>query len=135
MIVGFTGTRHGMTDAQKAALRSLLVRVAGTEFHHGDCMGADSEAHDIAMECGYCLVIHPPTNPSLRAWRKVPSHLMRPERPYMTRNRNIVNAAQIVIAAPAESVEGKGGTRSTVRYARRVGKPLHVILPDGCGAV
>ena len=129
--VGFTGTRHGMTDAQKVTLRSLLTKFGGVEFHHGDCIGADSEAHDIAMECGYCPIIHPPTNPALRAWRKVPSHLMRPERPYMTRNRDIVDAAQVIIATPAEMLERNGGTWSTVRYARRVGKPLHVILPDG----
>jgi hypothetical protein len=132
MIVGFTGTRKGMTDAQKGTLRLLLLSFGGGEFHHGDCVGADSEAHDISMaECGYCPVIHPPTNPSLRAWRKVPAHLMKPERPYLTRNRNIVDAAQVIIAAPADPFEGKGGTWSTIRYARRTGKPLHVIQPDG----
>ena len=131
MILGFTGTRHGMTDWQKVTLRSLLTSFDGIDFHHGDCIGADSEAHDIAMECGYCPIIHPPTNPALRAGRKVPAHLMRPERPYMTRNRNIVDAAQVVIATPAEMLERNGGTWSTVRYTRRVGKPLHVILPDG----
>lgn len=92
--VGFTGTRHGMTDAQKVTLETMLIQLGGAEFHHGDCIGADSEAHDIAMECGYCPIIHPPTNPALRAWRKVPAHLMRPERLYMTRNRNIVDAAK-----------------------------------------
>lgn len=131
MILGFTGTRHGMTDWQKVMLRWLLIKFDGIDFHHGDCIDADSEAHDIAMECGYCPIIHPPTNPALRAWRKVPPHLMRPKRPYTTRNRNIVDAAQVVIAAPAEMLERNGGTWSTVRYTRRVGKPLHVILPDG----
>jgi hypothetical protein len=48
---GFTGTRQGMTAEQKSVLRNLLGGGAG-EFHHGDCIGADSEGHDIADECG-----------------------------------------------------------------------------------
>ena len=55
---GFTGTQHGMTDAQKATLRDFLAAGSG-EFHHGDCIGADSEAHDIADECGYSIVSAP----------------------------------------------------------------------------
>jgi len=35
---GFTGTQHGMTDAQKIALRGFLDGGTG-EFHHGDCVG------------------------------------------------------------------------------------------------
>ena len=45
--IGFTGTRQGMTAEQKSALRNLLDGGAG-DFHHGDCIGADSEAHGIA---------------------------------------------------------------------------------------
>ena len=60
-----------MTPEQKSALRKLLDGGAG-EFHHGDCVGADSEAHDIADECGYGIILHPPTNQSERQnWRLV----------------------------------------------------------------
>jgi len=128
---GFTGTRHGMTDAQKSALFSYLHGSSG-EFHHGDCVGADSEAHDIANECGYCPIIHPPVDPSHRAWREVPAHLMRQEKTHFARNRDIVDETTALIATPFETTEQpKGGTWYTVRYARKQGKTVVLILPDG----
>jgi hypothetical protein len=128
---GFTGTQIGMTDAQKGALREYLDGGSG-EFHHGDCIGSDSEAHDIADECGYGIILHPPTNYSKRAWRDVPMHMMRPERPYLTQNKDIVNDTVALIATPADAEEQvRSGTWSTVRYARRMGKTVVLILPDG----
>jgi ketopantoate reductase len=128
---GFTGTRHGMTDAQKVALRNFLDGGTG-HFHHGDCIGADSEAHDIADECGYAIVLHPPSNYQNRAWRKVPAHMMKSELPYMMRNREIVNDTVALIATPAEMDEQpRGGTWSTVRFAKKLGKSVVLILPDG----
>jgi hypothetical protein len=127
--IGFTGTQHGMTDAQKSALRDLLDGGAG-EFHHGDCIGADSEAHDIAAQCGYTIVLHPPTNPAKRAWRDAP--LKRDEKPYLTRNKDIVTETASLIAAPADPEEQlRSGTWSTVRFARQRRKPVFLILPDG----
>jgi hypothetical protein len=129
--IGFTGTQKGMTDAQKETLRRLLDGGAG-EFHHGDCIGADSEAHDIAQECGYATIIHPPTNPSKRAWCEVPKHMMRPEKPYLARNQDIVRESASLIAAPLQAEEEpRSGTWSTVRFARKLGKPVFLILPDG----
>jgi|SRR5882724_4757120 len=128
---GFTGTQDGMTDAQKVALRDFLRGGSG-ELHHGDCVGADSQAHDIADECGYGVIIHPPTNYSRRAWREVPRHLMRPERPYLERNRVIVRETIALIATPAERNEQpRGGTWYTVRYARKQGRVVVLILPSG----
>ncbi|WP_143271556.1 hypothetical protein [Bradyrhizobium mercantei] len=129
--IGFSGTSKGMTGAQKTALRTILADVKG-ELHHGDCIGADAEAHEIAEECGLLPILHPPTNHTKRAWCSSPSHLMRPERPYLTRNRDIVDDTVALIAAPAEFDEQpRGGTWYTVRYARKCGKPIALILPDG----
>jgi hypothetical protein len=129
--IGFTGTQDGMTDLQKSALRDLLDGGSG-EFHHGDCIGADSEAHDIAILCGYTVVLHPPETPAKRAWRDVPQHLKRAQKPYLVRNKDIVTETASLIAAPADPVEElRSGTWSTVRFARLRGKPVFLILPDG----
>lgn len=128
---GFTGTQQGMTEAQKSTLRNYLTGSSG-ELHHGDCIGADSEAHDIAAECGYSIVLHPPTNYSKRAWREVPSHMIRREKPYLARNQDIVHDTISLIATPAEAEEQlRSGTWSTVRFARKQGKAVVLILPDG----
>ena len=131
MKIGFTGTRKGMSDAQKIALRSILLCGGLTEFHHGDCIGADDQAHDIAVDYGLEPVIHPPENPACRAFRGALQ--IRPEASYNARNRRIVRDSDILIATPAEMVEQlRSGTWSTIRYARKSGRRVIIILPDGC---
>jgi len=60
MRIGFIGTRQGMTERKKIAVRDLLASYAGAILHHGDAVGADAEAHDIALAVGCAIVIHPP---------------------------------------------------------------------------
>lgn len=128
---GFTGTSLGMTGPQMQSLRSFLAGGAG-EFHHGDCVGADATAHRIALECGYCPILHPPSNYAKRAWCDVPAHLMRREKSYLVRNRDIVDETIALIATPAEFEEQpRGGTWYTVRYARKRDRAIVMIFPDG----
>jgi hypothetical protein len=92
--------RHSTENSeQKSALRNLLDGGAG-EFHRGDCIGADSEAHDIADECGYGIILPPPTNHSEREWREVPRHMKRPEKPYLDRNQGWSREFHEPIALP-----------------------------------
>jgi hypothetical protein len=131
MKIGFTGTRRGMTDAQIAALRSLLLSSSG-EFHHGDCIGADAQAHDVAVALGFEPVIHPPINPAKRAYKCAQSaHVCEPKE-YLARNKDIVRSTEMLIAAPAEDTEQqRSGTWSTVRFARKLGRKIWIILPNG----
>ena len=124
--VGFTGTRQGMTSAQAEVVATLLK--AGV-LHHGDCVGADAQAHAIARENGLGVVIHPPTSTSLRAFCK--GDLSWPLKPYLQRNRDIVDSTQELVATPAGPEEQRSGTWSTIRYARKRGKPVTVVYPDG----
>lgn len=126
---GFTGTQRGMTALQCKALRTFLEG-GGGEFHHGDCVGADSQAHEIVEPLGYRIVGHPPSNPTKRAGRIC--HELRPEKPYLERNKDIVRDTIALIAAPGEVEEQiRSGTWSTVRFARKQNKCVVMIFPDG----
>ncbi len=130
MKIGFTGTRNGMTDRQHDHLLRVLSSFPVEQFHHGDCVGADAEAHDIAMNMNLYVVVHPPTDPKLRAW--CVGDEMRDEFPYIERNHNIVDEAIHLFAAPGTNHEVKrSGTWATVRYQRskEVGS-LWLPLPD-----
>jgi len=68
--VGFTGTKNGATDAQQDALHKLLLTLAPSEAHHGDCVGADTQFHEAALslEARSKIHIHPPSDPKARAY-------------------------------------------------------------------
>jgi hypothetical protein len=130
MNVGFTGTQRGMTASQWLSLFYLL-RVRGPdEFHEGDCDGSDAQAAFLARHVGFRIIGHPPDNDAKRAF--FPADEWREPLPYLERNHKIVLASQEMIATPGEFEEVlRSGTWATIRYARRVGRPLHVIYPDG----
>ena len=133
--IGFTGTRNGMSGPQLATLRALLTSLtygADKVWYaiHGDCQGADAQFHAIAKELGAEVHIHPPSDPKLRAncdadWAEDP-------KPYAVRNRNIVEDAHYIIAAPAQSNNpGYGGTWQTIRFSQDVDKLYRIIIPNG----
>lgn len=129
-IIGFSGSRLGMTVSQMKQLRDMLVDrfVPGAQFHHGDCIGADAEAHGIARAVGYWIVGHPPQNPALRAWCAVDEQ--RRPAPYLSRDDAIVAETRELLAAPDTAHERlQSGTWATVRRARKAGKPYEVITP------
>lgn len=118
-----------MTDAQFYTVGRFMLRPPG-ELHHGDCVGADSQMHDIARMNGWFIVVHPPDNPKLRAFREGDA-IWRPL-PYLARNSEIVHVADVMLATPAQHEEQRrSGTWSTIRYARKIGTPLVIIWPDG----
>jgi hypothetical protein len=131
MIIGFTGTRSGMNSYQKKALTLILQKHRFddmkklNEFHHGDCVGSDEEAHEIAHNLGYWIVTHPPTNTRLRAFQI--SHCEKPPLGYLERNHNIVDACSLLIAAPLGPELQRSGTWATIRYARKTGKSVTVL--------
>ena len=129
MKVGFTGTREGMTQAQREAVAGVLARLSALEFHHGDCIGADEQAAEIARTIGYKIYSHPPSNAAIRAFTTADVELE--PRDYLVRNRAIVDATDVMVAAPVGPEVQRSGTWSTVRYARRIGRVVHVVMPDG----
>lgn len=128
--IGFTGTRKGLTLPQRKALKTTMSSIAGGYFHHGDCVGADEQACEVAREIGWSLICHPPFEDALRA--HVPSAVVHLPLPYLTRNRMIVDVSSRLIVCPAGTLEERrSGTWSTARYGRRQNKPIIIVWPTG----
>lgn len=124
--VGFSGTRLGMSEPQAAKVKELIL---GYDWmHHGDCVGADHEAHALAQHLGLCTKSHPPVDGRLRAYC-VANIVARPK-PFLVRDRDIVAETEALVAAPASSNRA-GGTWATIGYALDAGKPVTIVLPDG----
>ncbi len=111
--IAFTGTRKGLTLAQRRALHDLLDVADEHLFLHGDAVGADTEAAGIALSLGYAVRAYPAGDDPL------------------ARNRLMVDQADRVIACPHGPEIVRSGTWATIRYARRSNKPCLVIWPEG----
>lgn len=130
--IGFTGTQRGMTGDQLDRVWRLLVEFAPGTIHHGDCIGADEQIHSLAVVKGrYYIVIHPPSDAKKRAWCTNFTEA-RPEKPYLQRNGDIVAETTLLIACPDGYNERiRSGTWVTVRCARRMGRSIVIVRPDG----
>lgn len=137
--IGFTGTREGMTENQKIFLEAYFKIVKSLQeadfcFHHGDCIGADEQAHRILYDNigGRLIYLHPPHNDKLRAKLDSECSYVYPTRQYLERNHDIVDATDYLIAAPKEAEETtKSGTWATIRYAKKQKKNVIIVRPDG----
>lgn len=132
MIIGFTGTRIGMSWQQSRRVAMQLHALAFDEFHHGDCVGADMQAHEWVVNMGIPrIVIHPPTDPKHRAFCTGETVILLAEAPYISRNEHIVESSDIMIAAPSGTEVLRSGTWATIRYARWARRTIYIAYPDG----
>jgi hypothetical protein len=127
--IGFTGTQRGLTGNQKHALWFFLKSTEpSVVLHHGDCIGADANADRIAKSLSVKTILHPPTDKRKRAFCE--ADLERHPLPYLERNKAIVSFSDIIVACPKGLKEEiRSGTWATIRYARKVGKPVVIIEP------
>lgn len=132
-IVAFTGTRRGMSQMQFDRFEFECKKIGKmSEFHHGDCVGADVQAATSIELSKLCTEIHSwpgnikSLNAGFKAWcRHPPMDCLR-------RNRLMVDEADIVIACPLElSEQNHGGTWYTIKYARTKAVPLVICWRDG----
>jgi hypothetical protein len=131
MRIGFTGTRQGMTSAQKLAFLQILAMMKATVLVHGDCVGADADAHRTAHAVGMEVEIRPCNFLNMRAHCEGATKTY-PVTTALARNRDIVDRCDAVIATPATAEEqSRGGTWYTIRYALKIKRPLFIIDPDG----
>jgi hypothetical protein len=139
MILGFTGTRKGLTDVQTRWLWELFERLQVDEAHHGACVGADLEFHKVALHHGVPIVVHPPVKTEFLAveciQRGVPRVKIKSAKPYLHRDRDIAGACDGLVATPWQDAEPPlmdgSGTFYTVRYAQRLNKPVMICFANG----
>lgn len=142
MKLGFTGTRESVTESQVALFVNLVTAAFPAELHTGCCDGADEFAtvkiasmnmDRILLSQSVCKIVgHPPDNGAFLSLRAISMcDESRQPKPYLARNRNIVDETTNLIAMPKGSEEVRSGTWSTVRYARSLGRKIAIIYPDG----
>lgn len=136
--LGFTGTQRGLTSAQWDKVYAIVLKALPKEIHHGDCVGADAQFHELARPFTGQVVIHPPINNAKRAFcHRFPNPSKTPidvlaVKPYLERNHDIVDEVEGMIACPGEAGEVlRSGTWATIRYAVKTGKKCAIIFPGG----
>jgi hypothetical protein len=140
LTLAVSGTRNGMTDAQRVAFCDLLdgIPFQIARVRHGDCIGVDADAHKIVrsrLGDATCIHIHPPRNKREHAACEQtdgPTHV-HPDDDFLKRDRAMVDASDVVMAFPRgfkEQPRGSG-TWVVIRYAKKKRVPLHVVFPDG----
>lgn len=134
MKLGISGTRDGMTDAQRKSFQWVYDRYSVDEFHHGSCKGVDVEAARIAVhENGVPkCVCHPgPDGDPCRENSGCDDVVLSPKN-HFDRNRDIANAVDVMTIIPKQSTWQKfGGSWMSHDYTVKIAKPVVIIWPDG----
>jgi hypothetical protein len=135
MKIGFSGTREGMSFHQQSEFAIWVKENEEiiTEFHHGMCVGADYEAHDIVRLAApdVKIVGHPafPEGHPMRAIGLDVNEVKSLVEP-MVRNRHIADESDMMFFAPVFPETRRSGTWATFRYARKRKYPV-VMLARG----
>lgn len=138
--LGFSGTRYGMTLLQRRAVYRVFRwyrdnRNAIT-VHHGSCVGADAEAHDIARMLGLAVALHPGVSADGSSPLRAECAMLEGERVWMprdfrTRNAAIAACTGVLVAAAGDDTEDRG-TAHAISCAVKLERPVVVASADGC---
>lgn len=133
MIIGFTGTQEELPAAQVSALGFLLGGIRNAigivEVHHGDCVGADAAFDRCCVEHSFVRHAHPGPHSAKRAYCE--ADVIHEERPFLARNKEIVDLCDVLVACPRGGEVRRSGTWSTVRYARKHSRRIIFVWPNG----
>jgi hypothetical protein len=133
MEIAFTGTREGMSQAQKLVVRNILSGfwAARGRVHHGCCIGADADFHAIARELGFFIIGHPAYEIGHPMRADLDCDELRNLLPPLDRNSVIIEESLILIATPLQAETTRSGTWSTIRKTRRPFMAHRIVFPDG----
>jgi hypothetical protein len=138
--VGFAGTaRPGrVTRAQIQELHRFMLQLKidpaqpfQVEWHHGGAPEADRISHFLALALGFRIVVHPGPKSDPRDFPMADA-VYGPAYDNLQRDDDIARVTSELVAVPRTNREfRRSGTWTTVRRARRYGRPITLILPDG----
>jgi hypothetical protein len=129
MEVGFTGTQRGLTVVQYAVLSHFLAELRPTALHHGDCVGADATADDLAARLSIKREAHPGLDKHGHSPKRAYCAAEVIHEPLLYMERNGIIAQHPLIVCPGEYIEQqRSGTWATFRRRRQ---GAWVITPDG----
>jgi hypothetical protein len=142
MILSFTGTSRGMTEAQKVTVRRLLGELVPLEVHHGDCVGADTECAELAtaLTPRPRIVAHPGKKANSdedTPLSNAPSNdVVLAPKTHFARNRELadllVGPQDLLLATPFDPRPvALGGVSYTITYALKRAKRVVIVWPDG----
>jgi hypothetical protein len=127
--LGISGTRDGFNEAQFDVFKKLVRFFRPDEFHHGDCIGVDEQAHNYLTGNKIAIYIHPPLIDRYRAFCDPGKFgIIEPPRTYRARNVGIVRISNIMCAFPGPNSRG---TYHAIGYAKKIGCPIYVCGVDG----
>ncbi len=136
VILGFTGTRAGMTAAQRDALPGVTSPFPDRVVF-GGAVGADEEFGLFVMTrwegsvVTCALEVYPASADRWKRWVPYAATLAAPMPP-LARDLLIVKSCDRLLACPGTMTEIiRSGTWATTRYARKARKRITIVLPDG----
>ncbi len=139
LVIGFTGSRQGMTSEQQIdvtrPVHAIESQAKGESRSvravHGDCIGSDKQFDEVCKVLVVPCGIRPCTLENMRAW--CDSEVLADPEPPMKRNRAIVSDADVLIATPPnyERIKRGSGTWATIGFGERAGIRVIVVFPDG----
>lgn len=145
MDIGFTGTRNGMTAAQKESFKQLMFELMPDHFRQGCCIGADEDSVLIIRTIlPICFIVGHPGLFAVLNKNDCHSNIAEeysseilPLETHFARNQRICKSMDELIATPwqnqaQEPAENEGGgTWYTIHYALRLHKKVRIIWPNG----
>lgn len=130
--LGTTGTREGLSDAQKDQLKEFIRNHVVYTLHHGDCVGSDDQVARAFSDEGTFIIAYPGNSTTLHKAHSTANDLILPWQENLVRNRKIVNSVEMLLAFPStESEVVRSGTWATIRYANKRLVPVKIITPSG----
>lgn len=132
MILSFSATRNGLTLPQAVQVCKIIKELSPDLIVHGGCTGGDENIDYIAFQFGISRRVRPC---NLKKFKGVlqPGACIFPTKNPRERNLDIVQDGDTITAYPKGEKEQKrgSGTWQVIRMAKKIGKPLLIVYPNG----